>query len=185
MKIVLFFSLTLNLVLTYFLVKESKTVKSEAVKTEISKKSVSAVISQDGTELIESNDSKVSTEADSAGSVHGISEDEMSDLIEKVQKDKEEFLTHELNLGQDEISRIQSIKEKSYKKMNALYHNVKDPNSLETRRQVLKIEEDLEKEIIGVLGQKKWNKYKVFREKYNKQSLDGTMKDGPIPYMDL
>lgn len=121
----------------------------------------------------------------SAKSVGFPSEREIQDVIDKVQTDRDEFLLGELRLERTQLDKMKRVKEKAYKKMNEAYLHSQGVDSLETRRQVLEIEEKLYQELSQVIGVKNWKKFIKFRNEYNKQHLENNSSGAPIPFMDI
>ncbi len=94
-------------------------------------------------------------------------------IVEKVNNDREQFLQEELALAPENLKKIEKIKKKYYQEADVLMKNMRygaDP-TIEQRRQLIELEEAREFEFAEALGPEKWQKFKAYREDYNRKNM--------------
>lgn len=177
MKILLTLSLIVNLVLVYFLFskKEDKpalekviieTHKKSPPLPDSSKKiplnSVKDIKSESLASKLKDKDQEVGPELYDGA--------DFQDSGERIERDKEEFLTQKLGLSEEKIQAYHKLRDDYFKETSNFWS--KGPLgelSIEQRRKLLDREEKLHKDLEKLYGKDNWESYRKFREEYNQR----------------
>lgn len=89
--------------------------------------------------------------------------------FEKVTTDREVYLQEKLELTPEDLQKIEKIKKEFYKDADKLIMGQMEP-TIEQRRQLLDLEESREREFSRLMGKEKWEKFKKYREDYNRKN---------------
>ena len=91
--------------------------------------------------------------------------------VEKVTQDREVFMQESLDLTPEDLQKIEKVKKDFYKEADQLILGMSEP-TIEQRRQLLDLEESREAEFARIMGREKWEKFKKYRDDYNRKSFD-------------
>lgn len=91
--------------------------------------------------------------------------------VEKVSHDRESFMQEKLELTPEDLAKIEKIKTDFYKEADKLILGHSEP-TVEQRRQLLDLEESREKEFSKLMGQEKWQRFKKYRDDYNRRQYE-------------
>lgn len=105
------------------------------------------------------------------------------ETFEKVSEDRTAFLLMKLDLSQEELDKIDEIKERSFKKLN--FPRKFGELSVDDRRRLLDIEQDREKAMLKLMGKAKWEKFKKFKNDYNRQKFQEAGEFGVVVPLDI
>lgn len=171
MKWLLGISLLVNVLLIWKIVGEKAPLPSERIIVKTSRPKVveRKVFVEIPVEKKTSNE-KPATEQTQPSSLVEYDEQDMNDLMTKVNQDREDYLVAELGLTPTDFQKIQEVKER----FNERYLQVVPPDhygdlSIEQRRQLLAVDEEKEAELARVIGEKKWKDFQRFRDEYNRK----------------
>ncbi len=108
------------------------------------------------------------------------------ELVQKVDTDREDYLTQELALNPSKISEIKKIKNKYMK----FYSEVIPDGQLgqitvDQKRRLIELEEARDKEFAGAMGEAKWERFIKFREEYNRKMQKQSNESGIFIPMEL
>jgi hypothetical protein len=169
MKWLLAISLLLNGYLVFRLTEvEPKVVTQEKV---VIKKSQPKVIERKVYVEVPAPEKKESN-ANSASAMTSVEFDEkdMEDLVSKVSQDRDDFLTGELGLTPQDLSKLRKVKEEfSQRYQQILPADHVGDLTIEQRRQLLELDVEREREFARVVGENKWKKFQSFKDEYNRK----------------
>lgn len=185
MKTILFISLFLNIILGIGYFHESGKPPIERVviesheggKPQVVEKKVFVKVPSpsSGSKIL--NETTQSKSADN-GFVE-FDEVAVEQVVEKVSADRETYLQEELNVAPEDLKKIERIKKKYYEEADKLMKNMSygaEP-TIEQRRQLIELEEAREFEFAEALGPSKFEKFKSYREDYNRKNMKRQEKD--------
>ncbi len=105
-------------------------------------------------------------------------ERDMEDSVENVVKAKEDFLVGKLGLTDLEFNKIESIKQRFYKRYEkVLPAKQLGSLTLEQRKAMLQLEEERDAEYARTLGPQKWKEWETYRESYNQKMYKKALKE--------
>lgn len=106
---------------------------------------------------------------------------------EKVEQDKQEFLTQELKLDQSTLLIERKLKEEHLREIDEIFRRTGQREmTFNDRRKLIDLEERLHHDLRNLYGPKKWEKYQKFRERYNSRGFkDQNEADPPFIFMSL
>jgi hypothetical protein len=130
-----------------------------------------------------------------AGATWGFSEgpevEELRLHAEKMQLDRQEYLTQRLELSATQIEAVDKLKANFHQEANQFYQasGLVGELSFEERRRLIDLEEKLHQDIAKTMGEKKWQQYQKYRQQYNQKLIRSQARAGsepaPIMLMDL
>lgn len=196
MKFLLTLSLLCNFVLGFFYFStgpESPVRVKKRPKSHLAEKYPTAVeVSPERERFKRPNKSKNLPDADQSlvRFSHQHDVEELNHQVEKMQSDRQEYLTTQLQLTPAQLETVEKLKQKYNQQSNAIYQKggVQGEMSFDDRKRLIAVEEKLHQEISRVLGEKNWVKFQKFRQQYNKkliQQAQDSAEPQPMMLMDL
>jgi hypothetical protein len=179
MKFILFISLMANLSLGYLYWKETskprieRTIIESHPETKVVEKKVFVKIPHTGNQI---QLDKKSTDAPTP--MVEFDQKSYEQIVEKVSADRETYLQETLAVEPEVMEKIDKVKKKFFKEADKLIlgSGMQEP-TIEQRRQLLNLEEAREKEFSRSMGEKKWQKFKSFRDEYNRKNYKRQMEE--------
>jgi hypothetical protein len=121
--------------------------------------------------------------APTSGEFFPLESAEIQEAGEKMENEKLEFMTVELGMTEEKISEHNRIRDDFYKKSSKLFQkNPMGELPFEDRRKLVDMEEKLHRDLEKLHGKKNWERYKKFREDYNKKGFKRQSEDNQ-PYL--
>lgn len=192
MKLVLIASLLTNLILGYFLImRKPQTEVVERLIIETHKRAPEKEIhvppsSESLLPKEKKTQEKVSKEIITPDFTN-LTSQELQDAGEKMESERLDFLSQELGLSEEKIARHNQIRDEFFQNSSKFWQKnpMREP-TLEERRQMLELEEDLYRKLEALHGLENWQRYKKFRENYNLKGYQKQMEEGvPFIFMGL
>jgi hypothetical protein len=109
--------------------------------------------------------------------------EEMRLQHEKMQQDRQEYLSSRLELSPRQIESLEALKQRFHEETNQLYQqsSLTGEMSFADRRRLLELEEKLHQDLARTMGEKKWEQFRKFRQNYNKKLIDAQGHSGSEP----
>lgn len=109
------------------------------------------------------------------------------DNLERIEADWQDFLIDTLGVQEETLVQHKNLRVNFQKKISEFFKDKKSfEPSLKERRQVLELEEEYHSNLEKIYGKEKWQKYLKFRDKYNREKIKKQMETGePFYFMDL
>jgi len=102
------------------------------------------------------------------------------ELADHIQTAKKEYLLNQLNLEESVFKKGEKLRKEYIKEINRIYNN-KNANpemSINDRRQLLALEEAYQNKLKQAYGEKNWEKFEHYRNKYNESVWKKVREDG-------
>jgi hypothetical protein len=190
-KILLGLSLVVNFILAYFLViqkPEREIIERKIIETHRSPRTVidTRKVVQPSVKTNKPSSSSVDEKSDPPDYVP-LDSFELQNAGERMQSDKVEFLTHTLGVPEEKLNQHNKLVEDFYSEAATYWeNNPMSEQSFESRRKLINLEEDLYKKLERLHGKENWQKFKKFREEYNKKGYKRqTEHNQPFIFMGL
>lgn len=189
MKVFLALSLTLNLVLGYFLLSQEERSSAPPLEKLIIEShhetlregpAANLEVKKEKTPEIkppEENKEEVFAE------IPPFHEDEFSMALEKMEQERAQFIFDDLNLPPEFLSQYQQLRQRHEESVAMMWTSGGEP-SFEAREKMLKLEKRYHDDLVKLFGRENWSRYKKFLDNYNRRSQkQGEYDQRPYIYM--
>lgn len=113
--------------------------------------------------------------------------EDMNDTHQKMETTRTNFLKADLGLSSKTINEYQRIRIEYFEKTSQMWKQ--DPYgemNFSQKRELLDLEENLHKDVSALLGKANWDRYRDFRENYNKHGFEKQIEENrPFLFMGL
>ncbi len=113
--------------------------------------------------------------------------EEFQEAAEKMEADREEFLSEELGVSEEKLQAHQRLREEFFREMGQLWQKAPMRElSFAERRQMIDKEEAFHQRLEALHGKKNWQRYQKFREAFNQKGYRKQLEDnGPFIFMGI